>query len=896
MLRKIQYVWLSVAATILLCVGCGGGNSVNDNPPDAAVFISVFVDDNGDFIEAEMIKEITTTTAIATVRAGSNFSGIATSVGTIRLERYEVTFVREDGGMPNVGMVTGLIDATLAAPGTAGLANVPTSAGFEFDVFTTFEKAFSQFAQAFAATPLVPVTFQANLKVFGRNLAGDAVMATGGFKVQAAVFLPIDSLLPVIASLDESGSNISNINVGDDYFATWSTFNRVDEGVFILPWGTVLFLDASFFPFGGLIANTSFLEDVIPDGETRTFPSGVLIASNPFGSVRQVASDFSPATIRITNPQDPPPSPVTISEFFSDRTIILLGESVNLNWATSGGVTQLQILPDTYNGEVVDFSGKDPAFDSVNITPDFSIRPILRAIRGSDGVFGEKFLAESITVNQPVDPNQPVDIVFFQASSTNVPENQQVIFFWEVTGGVEKIELFPINIGRVDVTDRNTYLSPPLVGQGQKRFSLVAFGQDGSIDKQDVLVNVVDSNNQQIRILNVRQAPAFSINNNDQGSFSFTISDPERQDSSWRVNLVAGDQASFFPRDGKVEDGLGDAAVSFNDGPENGNGFLVFEISAYDDDNFGFTRDATRAVQLVTYPTTGAISDTAPTISTASFVPAGDPSGVPGSEGIITFEFSDPDTLNLTWSVSIIAGDFGGTFSRGSGSVSTGAGEIEVRYTDDVDTPTDPVIFLIRVSEALTGNPQSDIVVLRVDKGSINPVTPDDSGDTPDGFLFETLLDNFFGDADEGNKIEDFTLYFNGDLANPIFYKNADLTGELIGISAIFDYQAEDPSILKNVNFNRDFIEPTTSANTGSLSFVGYYGGPGALGSSSRTPISGGVSRWYMPITAESFRAGDGEPYNLPASGTRLYEIAVQGGNETEVLGSVTRTLRVIVP
>lgn len=898
------------ATMLLLLAGCGGsgGGGINDNPPDAVVFLSASVDDEGQFIEVEMVKDVTTDTATLTASLSSNLPNIQQSIGVVNLESYEITYTRRDGGSPTVATFSDNLGVALTTPAFTGDLGLPSTVSTEIVVFPTSEKTFSEFAQSFAINPTQEVTFSCQLTLRGRNNAGDAVSTTTSFQLQTAVFLPIDSLLPVIDQVNESGA----VTVGNDYFASWLATNGVQSGVFTTPWGQDLFLDTSFFPTGFLSQNTGFLEPTIADGTTVTFPAGVLAVFNTFGSATASASSLggSEGQVFITNPPEPepdPPTPVSVDQFFPDRSSINTGEEVLLSWSTSGGADELAILPSEYSGETVDFTGKDPNFDSVTIMPERTVRPLLRATRSEDGVFGESFLDTEITVNVPVDPNQPPSIVFFQASRANIAVNGQVVLFWDVAGGVERVELFPINGQRVDVTDRNAFLTPPQTQAGTQLFSLVAYGSDGTIVKADVSVNIAVDDNEQVQISNVTQAPNATIANNDDGSFSFTVLDPERQDSSWKVRKIAGDQASFFPLEGQIPGGLGDASVAFDDGIENGNGFLVFEISAFDDDLFGFSRGATRAVQLVTFSTTGALSDTGPTIDEVEFIPGAVPPSLPGTEGIINFTFSDPDTLPLRWTVSIIAGDFGGFLSEGTGTVNTGSGDVEVRYEDDPDTPDDPVVFLVKVEEMSESRPQLDLVVLRVEKTTPGPTvsdgetqtTPEDGSSEQIGFPFDGLYNNGNGDVAQSFRIDNLVLYFNGNLSDPQFFEDEALSQPVDNLSLVYDltHPSGDASQINDVAVQAKFATPfEDDKNVKNVLFKGHYPEAGAAGNPSNAPINGGIGRYYFTFTTDDFRIDDNSPYNLPTTGSAVYEIVMQAAGENNRVGGLIKTLRIVVP
>ncbi|QTD53015.1 hypothetical protein [Sulfidibacter corallicola] len=865
-------------------MNCGGG--ANDNPPDVSVNLVLDVneiDDDGEFVEAEMIKDVASTRIVVDVSVAQSGAPVDPTVGVVNLERYTISFERTDGGSPNLQPVQGGLAQTIRAatiepdPGA-----IPVEISEEMLVVSTDEKLFSNFAQAFRANPS-PVIFDATLTVFGRTQGGDQISRSAGFKVQCAVFGETESLLPSITSFSQT----EQVTVGNDYIASWSAFGGplgISSGLLLTPWGQTLALGSNNFPVGGAAVSTGFLADRIPPGGSITFPTGVLFVTNFAGTSQSDSGDDVVISAGST-------SDMQITQFFADRTEIFRGESINLNWAVTGGPDQLEVLPSSYSGVPVDFTGRDLSFDSVTITPEFSVRPLLRA-RRNDGAIDEAFVETAITVTS--NEIGPPTIVHFSASRTLVPVGSQIVLFWDVSGQFTSIDLFPVNGNRVDVTDRESFLMPPINATGQQTYTLVARGIDGSVVASTVTVDYSENLNEQIEITNIVQEPNPTIENGDQGSFRFTVSDPERQDSSWRVRKIAGDQVTFFPTEGKIEDGLGDASVAFDDRPDNTNGYFTFEISAWDDDIFGFDRGSTRAVQLVSFLTTDQ-SANGPTITEGpTFIEGGDlaDSTVPGTEGIIAFAFSDPDTPSLFWSVRIVAGDFGGSLTPSSGTVNSGNGDIAVRYVDDPDTPADPVVFEVRVEERGVAEPQVDIAILRHDKGTTGGGGVDPTPGTI-ALRFDGLFANLFGGVNNTDAINDFLLFLGDTGGDPRFFRNSDLSGPIDGISSIWDFSHEtnNPGNIATVDYTRDFLPSGSVDNTGSMTRVGYFSNPGSTTAASDTPIDNGVSRWFFSFTVGSFGP------NLPTAGaTRTYQISADVEDQNDVTATFSRTLTIVAP
>lgn len=902
MVRKL---WLIPFALLTaLMIGCGGG--ANDDPPKTLIRLTAEFTGDGvsqTFVEVEMVKDITN--VVGRARVGAEFVRPTTgptndTTRNLTVTGYTVSYRRLDGGTIVPESFDGSVERFLTVD------DVTT---FDVLIFPVKEKLTSAFAREFLNNILLgqagPIDLEVSLTVRARSGTGDALSATDSIRIQAAVYNPVDELLPTIDSFSQS----TDLVLGQDYLASWfvdiGRFPIVGE--FITPWGDSLSLGASFFPNGvldlptdGFTPNNQLGNPEIQPGTTATFQSGVLVVSNVFGSVRSQSSD----QVRITNPPppdpepEPEPDPVTIDQFFADRSTINQGEEVEITVLTSGNVTRVELSPNIYDGVTVSLPNT-PAelkFFTFRIRPQFSVRPFLVAYDDENNLRDASFLSTAITVVPP-DENPP-EVLFYRASNTTVPIGGRVVLFWRVAGQIEKLELLPINNSVIDVTGRDSYTTPPFNQEGVQNITLIVTPSNGGTPIfQTLSLNVTDNPNQPVEILNLNQQPGTQVGNDDQGVFSFTISDPEGADSSWRVAKVAGDNVSFFPLSGKIPDGLGDDSVAFDDKVDNANGFFTFELSAWDDSNFGFTVGSNRTVRLVTYTTPDRLTDNAPVISNETFTSANDEN----SEGTISFDYADPDTLNLNWSVRIAAGDFGGSFDRAGGTNNTGGGSEAIRYTDDPDTPDANVVFLIRVVEGININPQADVALIQVNKGTGDVSTTPDPTENPISFEFTGLFDNNFGGVNSFDEIGNFTLFFNGDLAGtPQFYKNSDLSDEVNAASLVVDikHSTDDPQSTINVRYTRDFITPNTIANLGDLFFVNYFPNGGSSVGGSATPIDAGVARWNMLFSVESFRNGDTNMLNLPASSgvTRSYLVVIEAEDNQGETNSVSQIIRVTVP
>ncbi|WP_207859955.1 hypothetical protein [Acanthopleuribacter pedis] len=893
---------IAVCVVAVLSLSCGGG--ANDDPPSSAVLLTVDVDGNeggaSDFVAAEMVKNVANTTALVTIRAATSTNApVDPTVGVITLRRYTVTFERVDGGSPTLPPVEGVINQTIEPDNITQTSGADSQADEDIIVVPTSAKLFSDFALAFNQNPN-PVEFNATFTIFGDNRAGQNFERTAGFRLTCAVFGDTAELAPEILSFTES----KNVIVGNPYRAFWNTARRtfpIFGASLILPWGPEVSIPSNQFPFGGAEVDTSSLINEIAPGATATYPAGQLFVFNAFGSASRVADG---STMDVTAPVAGGNS-VSIDQFFPDRDTINVGESVNLNWSISGGPDRLSMLPASFGGVPVDFGGKNLSFDAIEIAPTQSVTPLLRAEK-NDGSFAEQFLSRTIQVNSP-NAGGPPTVAFFSASRDSAPVGSQIVLFWNIQGEFSKAELFPINGSRVEVTDRDSFLTPPVNLEGSQVYTLVVTGLDGTFVNQTVTVSYTLNDNEQIEISGLDQEPGTSLPNGGTASFSFVVTDPERLDSTWRVRRIAGDRASHFPTEGRIDDGLGDASVAVSDGLDFNNGYIVFEISAWDDNLFGLSPGSTRDVLLVTFQTPEESVDTnneLPAITEGpTFIEAGDSpeDTIPGVIGVITFAFADPDTQSLEWSIRIIGGDFGGDLTPNFGLSNTGEGEVSVQYRDDADTPDDPVIFEVRVEERGVENPQFDIAVLRVDKGTTTVGGGGGGGSGGSGPIslgFDGLYANLFGGVQETQVVRDYILFFPGTGSGNIsFFRNSDLSGEVDGASAIFDFahNTSDPGRITDADYARNFQTAGTIDNNGDMSFAGYFANAGANTASSNAPIPNGVSRWYMPFNVNSFQNTGGD-YNLPASGNQVYQITISVSDVDTSTATFNRALTIVVP
>ena len=900
MVRKLWLILLAPLAAFM--IGCGGG--ANSDPPDTLVRLNLNLTGDGEdqtFVEVEMVKSLTNQIGVAEVQAVvSNPTGgvVNNTVRVVTLSSYSLSYRRLDGSNVVPEPFTGTLEERI----TAG----ENSSIFDVVIFPVREKLTTAFAQEFLGNinggAGGPIDMELTMTVTGRNDAGETVTGTDTIRLQAAVYEPTDELLPQIQSFDQTTS----LQVGQDYLASWfvDVGNFSFFGQLIFPWGNTVPLSQNLFPVGGMSFPTdnfvpgdaSSGEPAIEPGTSVNLPSGVLVLGNPFGTVRSDSTD----RVTITNPPppdpdpEPEPDPVTIDQFFADRTTINEGEEVEITVLLSGGVTKLQLSPSVYGGEsVVLPSSPVPKFFTFKIKPDFSVRPFLVAMDEENDLQDSAFLDTAITVIPAAD--NPPQILFFRASNTTVPVGGRVVLFWRIIGGTDKVELLPINNNIIDVTTRDSYTTPPFNQEGVQSLMLLVTPSNGSTPIfQTLTLNVSEVANEPVEIQAVNQQPGNQVGNDDQGAFSFTIFDPEGQDSSWRVSKIAGDNVSFFPLSGKIPDGLGDDTVAFDDKVDNANGFFTFELSAWDDDNFGFSLGSNRTVRLITYTTPDRLTDNAPVITNETFTPAAEDN----STGTISFTYRDPDTLNLRWSVRIAAGDFGGNFDRAGGTNNTGGGDEAITYTDDPDTPDADVVFLIQVVEQVNVNPQADVALIQVNKGTGEVVVdPEEEAIT---FPFTGLYDNNFGGVEPFDEIDNFTIFFNGDLGGtPQFYKNSDLSDAVNAASLVIDtlHNTNDPQSVTNVYFIRNFISPSTADNNGEFSFVNFFPNPGASDGGSVTPIDGGVARWNMLFNLESFRNPNTSMLNLPsASGSRNYTVSIEARDNQVGSASITQIITVTVP
>lgn len=523
--KEKSFIVAPTLAMLALLIGCGGGG----NDQRDIVFLSATMDGGtvggaGNYIEVEMIKSVEATTGSLEVEIarGTNFA-LEPSVATAVLDNYEMTFQRIDGGSPNLTTNSGPLGLSISVFGGN------SSRTFEIPIVTTFQKLYSDFGQAFRSSP-DPVEFRVTIKINAHSEAGDAMTTSTSFTILCGVFEPTDELIPSIVSFNYADS----VALGNDWLASWTTSGTVLGGTLVTPFGDSVNLFGTDFPVGVFRQNTSFLASLF-DEQTGSvqFPNALLVVGNFFGSSLSTGGIDSVTVFDRGAPSD---ADVTIDEFFADRYSLFVGDAATLTWVVSNQPSSLGILPESFSGVPVDFSDKDLSFDSVSIVPDATVRPILKASKVFNSSEDTRFLDQELTVAGRGGPQDPV-IEFFSVSHTNVPRYQQVAFFWKVSGDYEKVELLPINGQVKDVTGRESFLSPPLNRLGANTFTLVATGVGGEpIVSTSLTVTVGDEEVNlppTITITNI--APGASIDNGDEGAFSFRIDDPENRPSSWTV-------------------------------------------------------------------------------------------------------------------------------------------------------------------------------------------------------------------------------------------------------------------------------------------------------------------------------------------------------------------------
>lgn len=862
---------------LLFLAGCSSGGA---DPDIGGVTLSLAPSEVLGVYQAEMVQDLSSEFVRFEMTAAPTFPDISPSVALVTVDRYRITYSREDGSNNTIGPYER--DLGLRVSALSGL-NVETIVEFDVIVMSTEDKVFSDWANEFNSD-LGAATFTGRVELFGRNDAGQEVNTTFTFQLEAAAYAPYDPLFPEITDFFTPGE----LEQGDLFLAQWNTTGAINTALLTLPWGAQFPLDGSLFPFGTVAASTAGLG--VPEGQTRTYSGATLFVANLFGSDSAQAGD-----VDINGPPLIPPDPeevVSIDQFFATPNAVTLGEPVTLTWAVSGAPTQIDIQPSVYSGVPVNLTGKNPAFDSVDIVPDVSVRPVLRA-ENADGSVESAFLTGDITVNSPTVPSpDPPEIAFFVADRFTYQTGQRPVFFWNITGNYERAEILPINGQRIDVTDVNDFVGPTFLSTGTFTFSLVVTGTEGSVLKEDVVVTVNEIFNLPVVISNLFQEPDDIIDNGDDASFSFTVSDPERRESSYRIARVAGDFASFFPKEGTIQTGFSDVGVAVVDFTDNDNQFFTFEVSAYDDPIFGATNGSTRDVILVTFLTTGFLPDTAPQINNIEFVDGS--ASLPGSQGEITFDVTDPDTPNLNWRIRTIAGDLDGSLIPNSGSFDTFGGPVAVTYQDDPDTPNEPVIFLIRAEEVGPLPNQFALATLRVDKGAPDPGAGVPTEDSPIGIPFLGLYANGVAAVAETDKLANEVLYYNGNSADPRFYRDAGLNLEISNLSFVFDFAhfTGDPANITEVSYQRN---TRANGDNGDMTFVGYFDNGGRFGTASSSPINEGVARFAMIFDTNAFNEGTGI-FNLPAAGSQDYTVTLNASDTSGNTLSLTKAITIVVP
>lgn len=895
--RKLHYLIQASSIIFLLAsfAGCGGG--ANDEPDGGAAFITVnFLglvgsspQDNNEVVEVEMTKNVSATSGVLELKASRSFPDrdLDPKVATIVMDSFEISFTRTDGGSPGLPTLRGPMDATMDA-------NRGTIANNEIPLVTAIEKVYGALGQSFMLDPRQIVDFQAKITCYGHNLNGTKVQASTGIHLQCATYLPYDDLFPVIYSFNHT----KDFELGQDWLASWLAGGMITNGYLISPFGSTYALGGFDFPAGDLLINTGHLLPQYTNSYSVLFSSPVLVVQNDFGSAQMEGG-----SVFARVPGGPSVDPVKIEQFFASRYSISLGESVSLSWVVENGPTGLGMIPETFSGVPVSFEGKNLAFDSVVVTPEASVRPILRATKTSNSSEDHAFLDSAISVSGGTGPADPT-IVFFSASHTTVSRYQQVSLFWKIVGDYEKVELFPINGQVKEVTGRESYLTPPLNRLGSNPFRLSVTGVGGNIvASATISITVgVEEINLPVVISNLVQSPGSSITNGSSGAFSWRMDDPEHEDVTWVCQRLAGDLAFFGPNQGRVDGGHGDGSVSFQDQDGDSNGFITFQVSAYDNTDYGITPFTNRTIQLVTFNTNGTQTYNSPVISGVLFTP-GSPGNefMPGQDGVLSFTVTDTDTDQLAYTVSIIAGDRGGTLNGSidstSGSIimgGSGVAPVVIQFQDDPDSTDDAVVFKIEVTEMGPEPRQTAIAILRV------PYVIEGSGIIT--FPHIGLYNNATGAVTEASRIAFYLNYTGTSTAVPgAFFVDHDLTIPAPTLSMVLDliHGSGNEGSISSLEFARNFITPSSdNENYGECGFLGYFDFPGSTNPPLGNPDpadADSVSRWGMIFDVTNFQSNSGGTYNLPIVNgqVRLYTIDFTGTDKDNIQEDVLVSLRV---
>jgi hypothetical protein len=418
----------------------------------------------------------------------------------------------------------------------------------------------------------------------------------------------------------------------------------------------------------------------------------------------------------------------------------------------------------------------------------------------------------------------------------------------------------------------------------------------------DVTDEVID---QAPSIALLTQAPAATIQNGTEGAFSFQIDDPENQDCEWIVTKIAGDGCSFGPHHGEIPGGHGNALVSFVDADTNENGFLTFEVTAYDEEYNGYSDYAKKSILLVTYNTSDqAVSADAPIISNLTFTPGNQGDGLlPGQDGVISFVVSDSNSDTIYWETEIIAGDRDGLLNgepnRIFGNLGPGGGPVTVQFQDDPDAEESSVVFKITATESgVSGSAESAVAILKVDFLTAG----DNSMDFAHlGIYYYDFLippDTTLAIVDP-NKLIPYYLNYDGtnSAVAGSFYVDNDQTTPAPYCYFVADIQhgSGDPTRVADATFFREFISPSNdNRNSGEMFFANYYDGPASV-TSLPTPISdeNAVSRWFFNFDVNSFY--NGSSYNLPINDgqVRNYQILITATDDDDLVKSTSVVLQV---
>lgn len=194
-----------------------------------------------------------------------------------------------------------------------------------------------------------------------------------------------------------------------------------------------------------------------------------------------------------------------------------------------------------------------------------------------------------------------------------------------------------------------------------------------------------------------------SITYPETSKISFSVSDPDGDDVSWSASISGGSgKGSLSSSSGKVSGGSGNVSITYT--PENTD--ASFTIHVYLDDGNGNTTSGSVGITVISV-------NNSPQISNLSASPNPITAPHPNSESDITFDVSDLDGDDISWTAAVTSGPSPqGDITPPNGTVHGGSGSVSTVYKPKKKTPNDTFTITVELTDGNGGTATDSIDII----------------------------------------------------------------------------------------------------------------------------------------------------------------------------------------